>query len=95
MRQSENRDRAKDTIPNTPLTDCDAVTENPELDSQEEVMEWKCLEDKRSAGDWRVEAIDFDDEGKVYVAIFSGPSAQARAEEYAEFKNTARHLQAA
>ncbi|KKL45740.1 hypothetical protein LCGC14_2352630 [marine sediment metagenome] len=40
-------------------------------------------------GDWRVEAIDHDGEGECYVTVFSGPSAQARAEEYADFKNSA------
>jgi hypothetical protein len=37
--------------------------------------------------DWRVEAIDHDGEGEVYIAIFSGPHAQARAEAYAAWKN--------
>ena len=36
--------------------------------------------------DWRVEAIDFDNEGIVYVACFSGPEAKERAEEYAAWK---------
>jgi len=58
-------------------------------------MEWTYAEDKRNPGDWRVEAVDFEDEGKVYVAIFSGPNAQERAEEYAEWKGSARRLQAA
>jgi hypothetical protein len=37
--------------------------------------------------DWRVEAINHDGEGEVYIAIFSGPDAQARAEAYATWKN--------
>ena len=37
--------------------------------------------------EYRVEAIDYDDDGQVYVAIFSGPKAKERAEEYANFKN--------
>lgn len=36
--------------------------------------------------EWRVEAINEDGDGEVYVAIFSGPEAKERAEEYAEFK---------
>jgi hypothetical protein len=37
--------------------------------------------------EWRVEAIDYDKDGQIYVAIFCGPQAQARAEEYARWKN--------
>ena len=37
--------------------------------------------------EYRVEAIDHDADGAVYVAIFSGPQAKERAEEYARFKN--------
>jgi hypothetical protein len=36
--------------------------------------------------DWRVEAIDFDNEGIVYVTCFSGLDAKERAEEYAAWK---------
>lgn len=38
--------------------------------------------------EYRVEAIDYDHDGQVYVAIFSGPNARKRAEEYAKFKNS-------
>lgn len=37
--------------------------------------------------EWRVEGIDYDRDGQVYVAIFSGPQARERAEEYVNFKN--------
>jgi hypothetical protein len=37
--------------------------------------------------DWRVEAINHDGDGEVYVAIFSGPDAQARAEANAAWKS--------
>ena len=40
--------------------------------------------------EWRVEAIDYDNEGQVYVTIFSGPKAEERAVEYASFKNGTR-----
>src|SRR6266404_3023251 len=50
-------------------------------------MEWISVQDRRNQGDWRVEGIDFDNEGQVYVTIFSGPDAQERADEYAEWKN--------
>ena len=36
----------------------------------------------------RVEAIDYDNEGVCYVAIFSGPKATERAIEYAEWKES-------
>jgi hypothetical protein len=39
--------------------------------------------------EWFVEAIDYGSEGEVYQVDFAGPSAQARAEEYATWKNGA------
>lgn len=51
-------------------------------------MKWEVLADKKFAGDWRVEAIN--DSGDIFVAVFSGPDAQHRAEEYLAWKlNTA------
>ncbi len=50
-------------------------------------MEWECFEDMKNKGDWRVEAIDFDNEGEVYVTIFSGRGSRKRAHEYAAIKN--------
>ena len=81
---SENHDSAAE---NNVLTSGSPLGENASVNSGEVRMEWKCFEDKRNAGDWRVEAIDFDDEGQVYVTIFSGPQAQMRAEEYAALMN--------
>jgi hypothetical protein len=49
-------------------------------------MNYEASKDKNST-DWRVEAIDFENEGNVYIALFSGPDARARAEEYAQWKN--------
>ena len=37
--------------------------------------------------EWRVEGIDHDADGQIYVALFSGPQAKERAKEYAQFKN--------
>jgi hypothetical protein len=51
-------------------------------------MEWYALRDMRSPADWRVESIDFENEGEVNVVIFSGPQAQTLASEYAEWKNS-------
>jgi hypothetical protein len=50
-------------------------------------MEYEIIEDKLSCGDYRVEAINKDGDGEVFIAIFVGPSAQTRAEEYAKWKN--------
>ena len=50
-------------------------------------MEWIGFEDKKNPGDWRVEANDYENEGAVYVTIFSGPGAKERAKEYAGIKN--------
>ena len=41
----------------------------------------KVIEDRESAGDWRVEW--FDDDGGCEVAIFAGPNAKNRAIRYA------------
>ena len=51
-------------------------------------MFYEAFEDKRCAGDWRVEAVNA--EGEVYVVIFSGPEACVRAAEYAVWKNNMR-----
>jgi hypothetical protein len=51
------------------------------------IMEWECFADMRNKGDWRVEAIDFDNEGAVYVTIFSGPGSRKRAHEYVAMKS--------
>ena len=49
-------------------------------------MTWSCFEDQLYAGDWRVEGND--NEGRVYVAIFSGPDAHERAQEYVDWKTS-------
>lgn len=49
-------------------------------------MQYELVQCAGSVDDWRVEAIDYDNEGIVYVTCFSGPDAQARAEEYAAGK---------
>ncbi len=48
-------------------------------------IEFTPFADKMVEGDWRVEAIN--DEGEVYIAIFSGPECERLAHEYAAFKN--------
>lgn len=53
-----------------------------------ENLPYETIEDHRNTGDYRVEAIGND--GEVYVAIFTGPDARERAEEYANWKNAHR-----
>jgi hypothetical protein len=49
-------------------------------------MDWSCFAEELYVGDWRVEGRDHENQGQVYVAIFSGPKARERAEEYADWK---------
>ena len=49
-------------------------------------MDWSCFAEELYIGDWRVEGRDRENEGQVYVAIFSGPKARERAQEYADWK---------
>jgi hypothetical protein len=51
-------------------------------------IHFEVIADSLNAGDYRVEAIDNDSDGEIYVTIFSGPDAQIRAEEYARWKNS-------
>jgi hypothetical protein len=51
-------------------------------------LHYEMTKDSLNAGDYRVEAIDHERDGEVYVTIFSGPDAEARAEEYARWKNS-------
>ncbi len=51
------------------------------------VLRYEVVEDILTLGDYRVEAIDSEADGEIYIAIFSGPDSKARAEEYALWKN--------
>jgi hypothetical protein len=51
-------------------------------------IHYEVVSDSLNAGDFRVEAIDHENDGEVYVTIFSGPDAKSRAEEYARWKNS-------
>ena len=51
------------------------------------MKEYKAFPDREVDDDWRVEMIDYDSDGSIYVAIFSGPEAMERAQEYAIWKN--------
>jgi hypothetical protein len=50
-------------------------------------MIYEVAQDRIDHHDWRVEAINHDGDGEVYVTIFSGPDTQTRAEAYAAWKN--------
>lgn len=50
-------------------------------------MTYVVVEDGQDPGAWRVEAINYEGDGEAYVTLFYGPRAQARAQEYARFKN--------
>ena len=50
-------------------------------------MIYEVAQDLIDPHNWRVEAIHHDGDGEVYIAIFSGPDAQARAEAYAAWKS--------
>jgi len=50
-------------------------------------MKYEIAESKQSPGEWRVEAINHQEDGEVYGAIFFGPDAKTRAEEYAAWKS--------
>jgi hypothetical protein len=52
-------------------------TERPPI-----IYEARCRE-----GVWRVEAVDHPSEGEIYLTKFYGPGDEARAREYAEWKN--------
>lgn len=55
-------------------------------------MHYEVAKDRTMMDTWRVEAMNERGDGEVYVAIFSGPDAEARAHEYADWKNGAREL---
>jgi hypothetical protein len=44
--------------------------------------------------EWRVEAINHEGDGEIYVAIFSGPDAKRRAEGYAAWKDAKTRIRA-
>ncbi len=50
-------------------------------------VEYEVAQSRDVLDEYRVEGIDYDHEGQVYVTLFSGPQAKERAVEYARFKN--------
>lgn len=51
-------------------------------------MHYEAFEDGIYAPDWRVEGSAPEDEGDVFVTLFSGPQAEKRAKEYCSWKNS-------
>lgn len=50
-------------------------------------LAYEVVQDQLDPTSWRVEAIDYEDEGVGYIALFMGPKSEERAREYADFKN--------
>lgn len=48
-------------------------------------MDYQCMYSDRDRG-WIVEAINYDMDGEVYRTLFTGPEAEQRAREYADWK---------
>lgn len=48
---------------------------------------YEVVQSRGRLGEYRVEGIDYGSDGQIYIAIFSGPQAKERAEEYGRFKN--------
>jgi len=53
-------------------------------------MDLEIVQDRISAGVWRVESIDHEVDGEVYVTMFSGPTAKLQADRYAALAPTDR-----
>lgn len=51
-------------------------------------VEYEVARSRYTPDSYVVEAIDYDSDGEIYAALFSGPGAKERAEEYARFKNS-------
>jgi hypothetical protein len=50
-------------------------------------MKYEAIQDESFKDTWRVEAIDHESEMVIYVAVFTGPDAGARAQAYVEWQN--------
>jgi hypothetical protein len=51
-------------------------------------MTYEIMPSREHQGDWIASAVNDEGDGEMYLAFFSGPRSQQRAEEYAEWKNT-------
>ena len=50
-------------------------------------MKYEYSKSKYYPDTWHVEAINYDGDGEIYMAVFSGPYAEQRALEYLILKN--------
>ena len=53
-------------------------------------MQPEVVEDKISPGMWRVESVNYELDGEIYLAAFSGPAAEQQARAYAALAPTDR-----
>lgn len=53
-------------------------------------MDLEIVQDRISAGVWRVESIDHELDGEIYVTMFSGPTAKLQADRFAALAPTDR-----
>ena len=53
-------------------------------------MDLEIVKDRISAGVWRVESIDHELDGEIYVTMFSGPGAKLQADRFAALAPTDR-----
>jgi len=53
-------------------------------------MQVEVAEDRVAVGVWRVESVNHELDGEVYVTMFSGPSARLQADRYAALAPTDR-----
>jgi hypothetical protein len=51
-------------------------------------MKYEVKQSEDRAGDYIALAVNEDSNGEVFSALFSGPEAKKRAEEYAAWKNS-------
>lgn len=51
-----------------------------------ESMAVEVIERRDTPGAWSVEAVDYEGDGEIYLAVFSGPESRMRAKEYARMK---------
>lgn len=71
------------TIPSMKTTE--AVSRQP-------AIVYEALPCRIYSGEWLVEGIDHDADGSVRMARFSGPEAESRARNYAEWMNSSTRL---
>jgi hypothetical protein len=74
--------------PFSPLTSEQPLEENSAPQSKEvREVQTTVFADKEFPNDWHVEMID-QDSGDIFVAVFSGPEAEERAREYANWQGS-------